>query len=190
MRYFIMSIVALTLIACSLSSPVAPTPVPPPPITFEPVETVAYWILTDIDEVTPRDEDYVFIEQLALSRIETATPQSNDIESNLAFAIGAVLMANNIWQANDTVLESVTVEGDLATIRLNGNISAVGGAILSLVPTQFLLTIFEDNHINQAIITLNGETIGNIVASQDSQLRPADFIYTRESLAETLSSTR
>ncbi|MEO1287575.1 MAG: hypothetical protein AAFV93_07390 [Chloroflexota bacterium] len=112
---------------------------------------------------------------------------SGDVSSDLQSALGTLIGADNIWQANELYIDVLTVEGDLATVALTGEVQAVGGAILSIVPIQFFLTIFEQVTINRAIVTLNGESLYNIGIANDAQARPADFVTTREAFFSDLS---
>ncbi len=44
---------------------------------------------------------------------------------------------------------------------------------------QILLTVFADASVQTATVTLNGVCIGNLGISHDSEIRPADYAYTR-----------
>ena len=44
---------------------------------------------------------------------------------------------------------------------------------------QILMTVFAETSVQTAAVTLNGECIGNLGISHDSEARPADYAYTR-----------
>lgn len=189
MRYSIFIITLFLLVGCNLGiddSIIEQTP------TVSSVdstrETVRYWQMLPINEIVPITDDIVLFDQIILRQIiEEDTLQSEFDVINLEWAIQAMIDSPNLWNADNLTIESVMIDDAVATIRLNGTISAVGGAILSVVPTQFYLTIFDSPTIDGVLITLNGEHIDNLGIANDSQARTNDFIVTREILAERLA---
>ncbi|MGB7338017.1 MAG: hypothetical protein WBC91_03915, partial [Phototrophicaceae bacterium] len=161
MRSLLIMLLALTLVACNLSMPAngansdAPTAVPLTQIVM-PTAYVAYWQMIPIAENRPDERNFLFFDQIVLTRVETATPVSDNLESDLQFALGALTMSEHLWQSTDLVLERATVTDGLATVAFTGTITAVGGAILGLIPEQIQLTIFQFDDIQQTTITLNG----------------------------------
>ena len=193
MRLTMLILIAITLAGCNLGTPTETdtettlSATETSPIDIADQQAILfYWRSFGINEVTPTEDDYVFIEQIVLRRQELETAPSNDVSADLQSALGAMLSVPNLWQADNVSIDSLTVTADLVTVNMSGEIRAVGGAVLSIVPTQFLLTIFEQVTINRAIVTLNGEHLGNISASHDSQIRPADFVVTRDGFFEGL----
>ncbi len=44
---------------------------------------------------------------------------------------------------------------------------------------QILMTVFADASVHTATVTLNGECIGNLGISHESEAMPANYAYTR-----------
>lgn len=190
MRYSIFIITVLFLTGCNLGaddSIIEQTPTAPSVDNTIPRENVRYWQMLPINEIVPTADDIVLFEQVVLHQTQNDNMQAEFDIVNLEWAIQAMIDSDNLWNADNLTIESLMIEEGVATIRLNGTISAVGGAILSAVPTQFYLTIFKTPTIDSVLITLNGEHIENLGIANDSQARANDFIVTREILAERLA---
>lgn len=188
MRYSVFIITIFLLMGCNLGndnqSPVQQTPTQP---VSESDEPITYWQMLPINEVVPTEDDVMLFDQLILRRIEDDTPRTDSNIINLERAIQGVIDTATVWNADSVSIESLMIEDGLATIRLNGTISAVGGAILSAVPTQFYLTVFENPTIDSVLITLDGENIANLGISHDSQFQENDVVFTRAMLETQLS---
>lgn len=196
MRHFVFIFTAILLTACNLASPatenapVVETDIPATQVVTPDPQLagtpIVYWRFASILDVTPTDEDIVIFGLGILRRVETTTARTGIPSADLETSLQGMMSSQNVWTAENVVLESVTVEGDMVTIRLSGTISAVGGAILSVVPTQFQLTVFEEPGIIRALITLNGQNIANIGISHSSQAVADNVPFTREGLTATL----
>ena len=188
MRYSIFIITVLFLTGCNLGADDSIIEQTPTASSVDNTrETVRYWQMLPINEIVPTADDIVLFEQIVLHQTQNDNVQAEFDIVNLRWALQAMIDSDNLWDANNLTIESLMIDEGLATIRLNGTISAVGGAILSAVPTQFYLTIFEIPTIDSVLITLNGEHIENLGIANDSQARVNDFIVTREILAERLA---
>lgn len=196
MRHFVFIFTAILLTACNLASPatenapVVETDIPATQVVTPDPQLagtpIVYWRFASILDVTPTDEDIVIFGLGILRRVETTTARTGIPSSDLQTSIQGMMNSQNVWTVENVVIESVIVEGDMVTVRLSGTISAVGGAILSIVPTQFQLTVFEEPGINRALITLNGQNIANIGISHSSQAVADNVPFTREGLTATL----
>lgn len=185
MRYTIFIITLFLLVGCNLGNP---TPIPEQVPTALDVDSVSdvpigYWQMLPINEVVPTDTDIVIIDQFLLRRVEHITSRTNNNVINLEQAIQALINSDNLWEAENLIIESVMIEGSFATIRLTGDIRAAGGAIFSAVPTQFYLTAFEDPTIDSVLVLVGGENIANLNISNDIQRIANDVAFTREMLA-------
>ena len=201
MRYSVFVITIMLLTACNLalpageSAPVVETSAQIQPLVTNAIETgvpqvdgtaISYWRFANITDVTPADTDIVIFGLGVLAEVESATVRTGIPATDIEIAMQDMINSNNIWTAENIVIESVIIDGDMVTIRLSGTISAVGGAILSMVPIQFQLTVFEEQSINRALITLNGQNLANLGASHESQLVANDVPFTRDGLNTSL----
>ena len=62
---------------------------------------------------------------------------------------------------------------------LEGEFFGAGGIVLIAARVQILLTVFTEASVQTATITLNGKNIANLGISHNSQIKPADYMYTR-----------
>ena len=97
MRYVLMLITGLMLMACNLSAPDAEPVIEATATPDEAGEQLAgnitFWQSLGIGDVTPTEDDIVIIEQIVLRRMETAIAHSgnpvDDIEQSLQVMLGS-----------------------------------------------------------------------------------------------------
>jgi hypothetical protein len=61
---------------------------------------------------------------------------------------------------------------------LQGEIIGAGDVVLIAARMQILMTVFADNAVQTAIVSLNGECIDNLGISNSSEARPAGYTFT------------
>jgi hypothetical protein len=64
-------------------------------------------------------------------------------------------------------------------VVLEGEYFGVGDVTLIAARDQILLTVFAEDAVQTATITLNGKNIANMGVSHSSQAKPEDYAYTR-----------
>lgn len=143
---------------------------------------VIYYYFAPIESGTfPAGSVEILPDALILSPAVASDIPSADPATNLQTALQAMIAdARNAWSSPDMLtLTSVTVNDGQANVVLSGQIFGVGHIVLIAARMQFLLTIFAEPSVQTAIVTLNGESIGNLGISHESEAKPADYAYTR-----------
>jgi hypothetical protein len=165
------------LFALTSCTGASPTPTITPLVEQDPI---AYYTFVQSPDPALAGSVVIIPGELALVPITVPVARGDDVAGNIETALTAMLNDTaNLWSSTDLIINGVTFNEGLATVRMTGDITAVGGAILSATGTQFILTVFLEPGVESAIITLNDETIGNLGISHSSQARPADTVYTR-----------
>ena len=85
----------------------------------------------------------------------------------------------NEWTSSDLEISNVTVDEGHAAVVMQGEIFGAGDIVLIASRMQILMTVFADASVYTATVTLNGECIGNLGISHESEARPADYVFTR-----------
>jgi hypothetical protein len=143
---------------------------------------VIYYYFAPIESGTfPAGSVEILPAVLILSPAVASDIPNADPAANLEIALQAVINdARNAWSSPDMLtLTSVTVNNGQATIALSGQILGAGDIVLIAARMQFLLTVFAEPSVQTAIVTLNGESIGNLGISHSSEAKPDDYAYTR-----------
>lgn len=206
MRYFIFLSTIILLAACSTASPAtenAPDATDIPATEIPATVAVAtdipqlagtaipYWQLVSINDITdPSVDDIAMFGHGILTRIESTSVRTGDSVTDIETALNEMMSSQNLWEAENVLIESITLEGDSLTIEMSGTITAIGGGLLAIVPIQFQLTVFEDPAINSTLITLNGENLANIGVSHSSLGVGNQIPFTRAGLTTTLIELR
>ncbi len=81
--------------------------------------------------------------------------------------------------SSDPAISEVTYDEGHADVVLQGEIPGAGDIVLIASRMQILMTVFTDASVQTATITLNGECIGNLGISHESEVMPADYVYAR-----------
>jgi hypothetical protein len=103
-----------------------------------------------------------------------------DAAANIDSALRAVIDdPRNVWTGDDLRIASVTFSEGHAGVFLQGKILGAGDVVLVAARTQILMTVFAEDSVQTATITLDGESIGNLGINHSSQTQPADHVYTR-----------
>jgi hypothetical protein len=88
----------------------------------------------------------------------------------------------NAWTGEDLFIAGVSFGDGHADVRLQGSICGPGDIVLVAARMQVLLTVFADTRVQTATVTIDGECIGNLGISHESEAEPADHIFTREDI--------
>jgi len=104
----------------------------------------------------------------------------SDPANDLTVALNAVIAdPRNLWVSNKLEIAQITFNAGHANVLLQGEIFGVGDVTLIAARMQILMTIFANPAVQSAVVTFNGDTIGNWGVSNSMEAKPADYIFTR-----------
>jgi hypothetical protein len=107
-------------------------------------------------------------------------PYISDTAADLRTALEFILQdERNEWVSSNLEIVDVTFRDGHAVMVLQGEYSGESDEALSAASIQILLTVFANPAVQTAVVTLNGDTIGNLGISSSTNARPADYVYTR-----------
>ncbi|RKZ09283.1 hypothetical protein DRQ25_06975 [Candidatus Fermentibacteria bacterium] len=157
-----------------------------PPLETEPVEehseeSVLYYSFLEIDgSELPTGRVVVLPDILILVPTSTGMICVGDPAVNISEALRSMINdPRNEWTSDDLEISNVTFSAGHAVVELQGEIFGAGDIVLIASGMQVLMTVFTDNSVQTATVTLNGECIGNLGISHESEARPADYVYAR-----------
>lgn len=188
---FPIAILVLFLAACGSPEPQTEdisidNPPEQPPLETEPVEehseeSVLYYSFLESDGREPPAGSVVILRDI-LILVPTSTGMIcvGDPAVNISEALRSMINdPRNEWTSDDLEISAVTYDEGHADVVLQGEIFGAGDIVLVASRMQVLMTVFTDNSVQTATVTLNGECIGNLGISHDSEARPADYLFTR-----------
>ena len=85
----------------------------------------------------------------------------------------------NQWISTGVGITSITFREGAANVVLEGEYFGAGDVTLIAARDQILLTVFAEDAVQTATITLNGKNIANLGVSHSSQAKPENYAYTR-----------
>jgi hypothetical protein len=201
-KNFVLLTIALMLIssvACTGSQTeiVIPTPAPEqssarvaPTVPSEPapLPVVYYYFVDPTDNAFPEGSVVILPDSLILAPTPSDTDSGPDAAANIDSALRAMIDdSRNVWTGDDLHIASVTFGDGHAGVFLQGKIFGAGDVVLVAARRQILMTVFAEDSVQTATVTLDGESIGNLGISHSSQAQPADHVYTRAEI-ETLTA--
>ncbi|HEX3050954.1 MAG TPA: hypothetical protein VHP83_09890 [Aggregatilineaceae bacterium] len=169
-------------LACTLSSGSDDDVISAEPTntTLPEMPIVYYYFAAILSNTFPAGSVVIVPDQLILSPTVSTIPRTNDSAENIRLALQAMMNdPSNVWTSSDLALNGVTFDGSQAMVTLSGTISGPGDTVLIAARVQLLLTVFAESAVQTAVITLNGENIGNLGISHSSESKPANYAYTR-----------
>jgi hypothetical protein len=150
----------------------------PPALPELPI--VYYYFIAIESHTYPAGSVVILPDELVLGPTLSKSARSPDPITNISSALLAMLNdPRNAWASGEVGIASITFDEGNASVELQGEYSAVGDIVLIAARYQILLTIFAEETVQTATVTLNGENIANLGVSHTSQAKPADFAYTR-----------
>jgi hypothetical protein len=94
----------------------------------------------------------------------------------------------NEWGGDVRVSEvTFSPDGGHATVSLEGEVLAPADIVLMAFGDQVLLTVFADGSVRSAAVTIDGECIGNLGISHESEELDPGHVYTRSDVEGMLS---
>ena len=185
------TIFVLFLAACGSSEPQTEdvsmdNPPEQPAVETDPVEehseeSVLYYSFLESDGREPPAGSVIILPDI-LILVPTSTGMIcvGDPAANISEALRSMINdPRNEWTSDDLEISEVTFDNGHAEVALQGEIFGAGDIVLIASRMQVLLTVFTDNSVQTATVTLNGECIGNLGISHDSEAMASDYAYTR-----------
>jgi hypothetical protein len=151
-----------------------PAPVPTNTVPAAEMTLVYYYFPAIASNTFPAGSVTIVPGVLILSPTLSGIPRSADTAANVQGALHVMLNdPRNVWTGSVT-MDSVTVNAGQASVSLNGNIDGAGDAVLIAARWQIVMTVFTDSSVQSAVITLNGQNIGNLGISNSNEARTTD----------------
>jgi hypothetical protein len=170
-------LVAVLLPSCkSVSSPSPPTE----DYSSSSERIVYYYFLSTTEDPFPEGSVVIMPDAYILAPTLSDMLYGSDTVADLRTAVEAVLNdGRNGWKSSNLEIVDVTFSDGHANVALQGEYFGVGDVTLIAARMQILMTVFANPSVQTAIITLNGDTIGNMGVSISMEAKPADYVFTR-----------
>ena len=160
----------------SLKTTDTPTAYPDLPIVY-------YYFVAIKSNTFPAGSVVILPDVLVLGPTLSEIARTHDAAMDIGSALQAMLNdPRNEWSSTGIGITSITINEGAASVVLQGEFSATGDIVLIAARYQILLTVFAEQSVQTATITLNGENIANLGISHNSQAKPADYAYSREEI--------
>ncbi|MBN2587790.1 MAG: hypothetical protein JXR55_10900, partial [Candidatus Fermentibacteraceae bacterium] len=144
----------------------------------------AYYRFAGAGDVPCPDGSLTILEdELILVPAEMNSDSLPDTASRITMALQYMMDDTcNAWTGEDLSIAGVSFVDGHADVRLEGSIYGPGDIVLVAARMQVLLTVFADAGVRTATVTIDGDCIGNLGISHESEEKPADYIFTREEI--------
>jgi len=158
-----------------------PIDVPTESLTAQtPMPIVYYYFVVIEGPPLPVGSVVILPDILILGPTLSDTARSPDTARNIGAALKTMINdPRNAWTSTDVGITSITFREGAANVVLEGEFFGAGDIVLNAARAQILLTVFTEASVQNATITLNGKNIANLGISHNSQIKPADYTYTR-----------
>jgi hypothetical protein len=166
-------------------NPAALLPSPTPLLFTDPSipmseRIVYYYFVTAAENPHPEGSVMVLPDVYILAPTWSDSTYGSDTAADLRTALEAVLKdSRNGWISSHVDIVQVTFGDGHADVVLQGEYYGVGDVTLIAARMQILMTLFANNSVQTATVTLNGDTIGNLGVSNSINARPANYVFTR-----------
>jgi hypothetical protein len=162
---------------------IATSQLPPgkgPSTTLQDMPIVYYYFVAVASKSAPAGSITILPNELILGPTLSEIARSPDPVTNIRSALGAMLKdSRNPWTSTDIGIINITLKDGAANVELEGVYSAPGDIVLIAARQQIILTVFAEEAVQTAVITLNGENIVNLGISTSSEAKPNDYVITR-----------
>jgi hypothetical protein len=155
-------------------------PATPNTVQTQPSAQIIYYFFVK-DNTFPAGSIKVFPSNndVLVAPTQSDITRSPDIVANIRSALQSMIDdTRNLYLCSDLVISTVTFNEGHAEVILQGRVLAVHTLDIA-VRMQILLTVFAESPVQTAVITFNGDTIGNMGISDSRHAKPADYIFTR-----------
>lgn len=150
------------------------------PTTQAQMPIVYYYFVAVASKSAPAGSVVILPNELILGPTLSDIARSPDPVTNIGSALRAMIRdPRNAWTSKDFSITSVSFKDGAANVTLQGEILGAGNIVLIAARQQIVLTVFAEEAVQTATITLNGENIANLGVSRSSEAKPAGTVYTR-----------
>lgn len=152
-------------------------------------ESVVYYYFVESDgDDLPGGCVVVLPDILILAPTQSDITSEADPVANISSALQAMVDDPfNKWTTDGLEITSIMLDEGHTSVALDGEVTGAGDIVLVAFRMQVLLTVFAESSVESATVTLNGECIGNLGISHESEIKPADYIYTRADIEVFIS---
>jgi hypothetical protein len=170
--------IAVVTATITLTATQLPLPSITPSLTSK---QIVYYYFVMVPENTIPEKSIVIVPDLyVLAPAGSNIAHSQDPATDLRIALKTMLSdKRNLWISSDIELINVSFHDGQANVILQGKYFGVGDVTLIAARMQMLLTVFANDSVQTAVITLNGDTIENLGVSNSMNAKPIDYIFTR-----------
>lgn len=166
----------LSINGCSLS---IPSSTPPTALAVS-SHIVFYHLAVPSDELLPENSVTILLNELILSPVESTQTPGTNTASNIRTALEAMIVdTRNYDVVGDLVISNISFNDGHADVSLHGDVHAAGDVVLIAVRMMVLLTVFSEETVETAFVTLNDKNIANLGLSFSGSANPEDYRYTR-----------
>jgi len=148
---------------------------------------VYYYFVALASKSAPAGSVVILADELVLGPTLSEIARNPDPVTNINSTLRAMIDdARNVWTSDNLGITSITLNNGAAHVALEGDIFGAGDIVLIAAREQIILTVFAEQAVQSALITLNGENIANLGVSSGNG-KPADFAYTRADIEAFLA---
>jgi len=154
--------------------------VPTGTATDQPSGGFVYYVFVDLrHQSIPEGSVEILPEGLVLAS-KTVGTGDLDPAASLQAALSAMIAdEHNAWTTKNLTIKEITFREGHALVVMAGDIFGAGDIVLIAARMQFLMTIFANQAVQTATVTLNGENIANWGISNNLEARPIEDVFTR-----------
>ncbi len=184
MRSLLLTLAALLLASCNLTSAeITPVPAEPTPDgeIGEPEPGLSWYVVTE------NETDIVVGCESYMTTIDTGIARTGDVSTDMARTLGSMFDTNtaffeesvaltNFWGGGDFAVQTQTFEGSRLNLDIVGELLLRGACADAAMEAQLLLTIFDNNLVEEAFITIDGQNMKQLFDASGTVA--ADETYT------------
>jgi len=115
-----------------------------------------------------------------LAPTSTGEMYSSNTAKDLRTALHAALTdGRNGWAGSGMKIINLKFGDGHVVVDLLGDYYGVGDVTLIAARMQILMTVFANPSVQTAVVTFNGNSIGNLGVSNSANAKPANYVFTR-----------
>jgi hypothetical protein len=148
-----------------------------------------YYHFVNLSAYAPPPGSVVILaDNLVLAPTQLNMVYGPDVVADLRSTVEAVLQdKRNYWFGDQLQITQLTFSGGHADVVLEGEYSAVASAVLAAARAQILMSLFANEAVQSAKVTINGDNVANISISNSMDAKPADYTYTRAEIEKFMA---
>lgn len=154
--------------------------VPTKTLTEQPSGGFVYYVFVDLSHQSiPEGSIEILPEALVLTPKAVSAGDLDPAESLQAALSAMIADENNAWTTENLTVKEIMFQDGHAMVAMEGEIFGAGDIVLIAARMQFLMTLFANQAVQTATVTLNGENIANWGISNSLEARPIEDAFTR-----------